>query len=334
MRKWMVIAATLACVNAGLVAAARPDADQQAANSGPRKETRTRTVIVGPEGGQVAAEGPGDVFFRVAGDGMRIGITVANLDEAQAKTATGAIVTGVREDGPAAKAGLKEKDIVTEYDGEKVRSARQLSRLVEETAPGRTVVLGALREGKRLDLQVTPEAAEHAMSAITPGHPGQGEVAPWNFDCMPRVHPPDLGPGERRFYFETPEGHETFNFHGPAEGDHDVFTMAVPRPRGRLGIGIEELSDQLAEYFGTRDGVLVSSVTEDSPAAKAGLRAGDVITSVNDTAVTSARVLVEALQKAGDGAGVKLGYVRDKKPATATVTLEPRETPKQPTRDM
>jgi S1-C subfamily serine protease len=159
-------------------------------------------------------------------------------------------------------------------------------------------------------------------------------MAPWTFDRMPPVHPPDLGPGERRFYFETPERHETFNFHGPAEGDNDVFTMAVPRPRGRLGVGIEELSDQLAAYFGTRDGVLVSSVTVDSPAAKAGLRAGDVITTVNDTAVTSARDLVEAVQKAGDGASVKLGYVRDKKPATATVTLEPRERPKQPTRDM
>ena len=333
MRKWIVIAATLACVSAGLVAAARPNAGEQAANTGPRKETRTKTVIVGPDGEQAVEEGAGNVFFKMAEDGVRLGITVANLDDEQARTTAGALVTGVREDSPAAKAGLKEKDVIREYDGEKVRSARQLSRLVDETAPGRTVGVAATRDGKRVELHVTPEAAEGRMSAIAPGQPGHGELAPWNFDRMPHVHPPDLGPGDRRFYFESPEG-QHFKFHGPAEGDDDVFSMEVPHPRGRLGIGIQELSDQLAEYFGTRDGVLVSSVTQDSPAAKAGLRAGDVITTVNDTTVTSARALVDAVQKAQDGATVKLGYVRDKKPATATATLQPREKLKQPTTEM
>jgi serine protease Do len=329
MRKWIVIAATLACASAGLVAAAWPDRDGQASTTEPRTETRTKTVVVSPDGEQVIDEGPGDVFFRTSDDGVRIGLTVANLDDEQAKSATGAVVTGVREDSPAAKAGLKEKDVITEFAGEKVRSARQLSRLVSETPPGRSVSVAALRDGKRVELQITPEVAEHRMTAMLPRH---GEVAPWDFDRMPRMHPPDLGPGERRFYFNLPEG-ERFQFHGP-EGGGDVFSTGVPPPRGRLGVGVQDLSGQLAEYFGTKDGVLVSSVSQDSPAAKAGLRAGDVITSVNDTPVTSTEALLSALRKTSDGGAVKLGYVRDKKPATATATLDPREKPTQQKKDM
>jgi len=99
-----------------------------------------------------------------------------------------------------------------------------------------------------------------------------------------------------------------------------------------LGIGIQDLSDQLGEFFGTKDGVLVSSVTADSPAAKAGLRAGDVITSVNDAPVASSEALIAAVQKVDAGGTLKVGYVRDKKPGTATATLEPREKPKRPAR--
>jgi serine protease Do len=321
MRKWIVIAATLACASAGLVASAHLGADDQAPKQEqPRKEVRKKTVVVNGENG--------DAVFRLAGDdGVRIGITVANLDEAQAKTMAGALVTGVKEESPAAKAGLKEKDVITEFDGEKVRSARQLSRLVSETPPGRTVTVAAMREGKRVELHITPEESSWSMLH-------EGDMAPWTFDQ--RVPPPAFGPGERRFYyFDVPERGERFKFHGPAEGDDDMLTMPLPRGKGRLGIGIQDLSDQLAEYFGTKDGVLVSSVTEDSPAAKAGLRAGDVITSVNDKPVTSGRELIGAVQRADDGATLKLGYVRDKKPGTASATLEARDDkPKRSTMEM
>jgi S1-C subfamily serine protease len=98
----------------------------------------------------------------------------------------------------------------------------------------------------------------------------------------------------------------------------------MPR-RGRLGVGIQELTPQLAEYFGTKDGVLVTSVEPDTPAAKAGLKAGDVITSINGRTVNDGGQLIEAVQSADDGADLTVGYVRDKKAATAKATLEPRE---------
>ena len=106
--------------------------------------------------------------------------------------------------------------------------------------------------------------------------------------------------------------------------------------RGRLGVQVETLCDQLAEYFGVKGGgVLVSTVTADSPAQKAGLKAGDVITAVNGTAVRDAGELVEELREAGDGGEVRLDIVRDKKTydgdrhARAPGAGAPR-TPRQP----
>jgi S1-C subfamily serine protease len=93
--------------------------------------------------------------------------------------------------------------------------------------------------------------------------------------------------------------------------------------RGRLGVTVEPLSEQLASYFGATDGgALVSSVDPESPGGKAGLRAGDVITSVNGDRVRGPDDLVDELRQAGEGE-VTIGIVRDKKPATLKTTIEP-----------
>ena len=243
---------------------------------------------------------------------------------------TGVVVTAVNEDGPAAKAGVKEKDVITEFDGEKVRSAAQLSRLVNETPPGRTVKMAAMRDGKHVDLQVTPEDGRTAMLE----HDGP-MMDMWTPDRMPRLHPgmpmPD-GPHELPVR-DTRGATSSSSTRAPVVPRGTDSSTCSSRGRGAAGwgSGSQDLSDQLAEYFGTKDGVLVSSVNAESPAAKAGLRAGDVITSINDTAVTSTESLIAAVRKAEDGASLKVGYVRDKKPGTVTATLTPREKAKKPT---
>ncbi len=73
------------------------------------------------------------------GRGAELGITIKDLDEPQARTTNGVVVDAVAENSAAAKAGIKKGDVVTDFDGERVRSARQLSRLVNETPEGRTV---------------------------------------------------------------------------------------------------------------------------------------------------------------------------------------------------
>ena len=74
-----------------------------------------------------------------------------------------------------------------------------------------------------------------------------------------------------------------------------------PRGSGRLGITVDNLSPQLAEYFGTKEGVLVTSVQDDSAGAKAGLKAGDVITSVNGSAIDDPAELRRRLQNVDEG---------------------------------
>src|SRR3954462_12243097 len=89
----------------------------------------------------------------------------------------------------------------------------------------------------------------------------------------------------------------------------------------RLGISTWSLSKQLAEYFGVQEGVLITSVSDDSPAAKAGLRAGDVITAIDGDKVSSPGDITRTLGKKETG-DVTLTVVRDHNTRTVTVSTE------------
>ena len=254
------------------------------------------SVFIGPDGAGRA--------IRLDGRGSQIGVLVSDPD---APATAGVRIDGVDEDSPAAKAGVKEGDVVVEFDGERVRSARQLTRLVQETPDGRTVKMTVTRGGARQTLDITPASSSAAWSV--------------NFDG-PELHA-EIERGLRDFRGLPERGGPMFDFRFDG-----VPGMAASR--ARLGVQVETLSDQLAEYFGVKGGgVLVSAVTADSPAAHAGLKAGDVITAVNGKAVRDAGELVDELREAGDGREVRLDLVRDKKATTVTATLEPPAAPRQ-----
>jgi len=315
MRKFLAVAAGLTLASGVIAVAAGAG---QTPGEKPKQNVITRTEGQTVWVGDDARPGDEAIVRRLAildGRGVELGVSIQDLDAKQQATASGALVQEVREGSPGAKAGMKKGDIITDFDGEHVRSARHLSRLVAETPEGRTVKTAVLREGKRVDLSVTPESGTHA-----------GRRIEREFEF--KVPPPDVfagrpgddemmgpGPGSRKFFFDV---------RPPKGGGPGDFMWFAPG-RARLGVGIEELTPQLADYFGTKDGVLVTSVEPDTPAAKAGLKAGDVITSVNGKAVSDGGELIEAVQSADDGAEVTVGYVRDKKAATAKATLEPRE---------
>jgi S1-C subfamily serine protease len=251
------------------------------------------------------------------GRGGQLGIVVEDLDAAALKQA-GSLTGGVRiedvdQDGPAAKAGLREGDIVFEVDGDRVRSARQFARLIQETPEGRSVRLGIVREGQRQHIDVTPESRAFGFG-LASDRIGR-DIARSLRDLEPQIR--GIEPRLREF-----------RYHAPFDFDFDFDTW-MPRssPRGRLGIQLGELTPQLAEYFGARDGgVLVSTVNSDSPAAKGGLKAGDVITSVNGDRVRNSDDLIDELRGIESGA-VSLGVLRDKSETTVTVMLETRERP-------
>jgi len=90
----------------------------------------------------------------------------------------------------------------------------------------------------------------------------------------------------------------------------------------RLGVETESLGSQLAVYFGVKEGVLVRSVVKESAAEKAGIKAGDVITKVDGTTVTTPNELVNALHAAASKGSFPVEIVRDRHESTITVTLE------------
>jgi serine protease Do len=229
----------------------------------------------------------------LAGRGAEIGVSVRDLAPADtaAHEAGGVMLEDVRPDSPAAKAGLKRSDIIVEFDGEHVRSARQFSRLIQEAAPGRSVTATIVRDGKRSEVKITPSENRQTFS-LNGGQLGDRMRERWG----------DLG---------------TFADRMPAlDFDFDLPSMAS---RSRLGITVHTLSSQLADYFGAKDGVLVTSVADGSAAARAGIRAGDVIASINGEAVQSSEDLMRSLRDAHDH--VTLGLVRDKKEMTMSVEV-------------
>jgi serine protease Do len=221
--------------------------------------------------------------FNLSGGSSQIGVSIRDVDEKDAtktKGTTGVVIEDVETDGPAQKAGLKAGDIVTEFDGERVRSTRQFIRLVQETPAGHQVSLAVMRDGQRVTATVQPR---------------EGTALGFKYFNAPTAKAPAL-------MFKN-----------------DGFPPRIEKligGSGRLGISIEDLSSQLAEYFGTKDGVLVTSVMDNSNASKTGLKAGDVITSINGQNVTGAGDLRTRTQRLEPGDEFSVGIVRDKKPMT------------------
>jgi serine protease Do len=251
------------------------------------------------------------------GRGSQLGVMVSDLD---AKAGTGGVkIDEVNDDSPAQKAGIRAGDVVVEYDGERVRSARQFTRLVQETPEGRSVPIGLMRDGKKQTVNATPE---------------DGRMT-WNVGPDVDRAMRDAERGMREFRFDVPN----FDFHfddrdrGPADREPRRFEYRVPGgmlpfmsgSRGRLGVSVQSLTPDLQEYFGaTNGGALVSSVSKESAAAKAGLKAGDVITTINGRHITDSDDLVRELD---DLTGeVTIVLLRDKKEMTLKATIERRDT--------
>jgi serine protease Do len=303
-----VLAGALAIAIAGAVAglAARSDADAQASTSQSERRDRDRDerrqgLFIGGNADRQA--------FRLDGRGSQIGVMVSDVDDA---AAPGVKVDDVERGSAAEKAGVKEGDVVVDFDGERVRSARQLTRLVQETPSGRTVKMTVRRGQSRETVDITPEASEFAWSAgIGP------EIRAEIERSLPRLRDELRDLRELR---ELPDLREL-----PRSGAFNFRFDGIPAlgGRARLGVQVDTLTDQLAEHFGVKEGgVLVSSVTADSPAAKAGMKAGDIITKINGTAVKDAGDLIREIADAPDDGAVTIDIVRDKKAQTLKATLE------------
>lgn len=239
----------------------------------------------------------------------------------------GARVTQVEEDSPAAKAGVKKDDVIVRFGGESVRSTGSLLRLVRETPPGREVELEVVRGGATQRLQATIDEhafgdqirreVERSMARVPswvpappapPDAPGAPDAARAPRAPMPPTPPmPPMPPMMR---WNQGDGPAMF-FHGFERG-----------PR-KLGISYQDVDGQFAQFLKIQGGkgVIVTEVEADSPAAKGGLKAGDVIVRFAGQAVADGDDFRDAVSESDPGTEVVIAVSREGKPVEVKVTL-------------
>ncbi|HEV2221588.1 MAG TPA: PDZ domain-containing protein [Candidatus Acidoferrales bacterium] len=247
---------------------------------------------VAAQGQQLFAQTQG--LLDASDDAGWLGIEIAEVTPEKAKEfklprPEGVIVSEVLPDGPSAKAGLQAKDVILEYDGQPVEGTVQFRRLVRETPPGRSVPVEVVRNGH--DEKLTVQVGNNARSMDTRLREA---LPPRNFN----------------FKFSMPE----------------LFPGMTPV----LGIQAEDVSGQLGTYFHVpgEAGVLIREVSPNSAAAKAGLKAGDVITSVDGAAVKTVDDLREHLRDQRERKSVSLTIIRQGSEIKVPVTIEaPTEHP-------
>lgn len=216
--------------------------------------------------------------------------------ELKLKEEAGVEVTRVDTGSPAEKAGLKAGDAVLEYQGNRVEGAEQFVRFVRETPAGRTVKLKIVRGGSHQTISATIGERQNSVFGMAPKDRERVEQemarVRERLRNMPEVRMPDI--------------------------PHAVMGWRS----GMLGIDGESVEDQLAEYFGVKEGVLVRNVAKDLPAMKAGIRAGDVIVRVEDNKVRAPRDITSAIRSAKNRKPLKVTLFRQKSEMTVDVQLD------------
>lgn len=204
-----------------------------------------------------------------------LGVYLENLDDETReslgyKDAGGVFVDGVVEDSPAEEAGLEDGDIIVKFGDKAVMDEAELRDLIAQTKSGDKVEVEVFREGgtKTLAVEMGAKSDLEGMTMFM------------------------KGPQEKMMKLKMMKQ--------PCCGSCGAW----------LGVEIQDINEQLGEYFKVKDGegVLVSSVIDDSPAKKAGIKAGDVIVKIDDQATAEASELKKVLcgKKAGDEVAVEL----------------------------
>jgi serine protease Do len=245
--------------------------------------------------GSVIADGEGDMHVVVSGGSGWLGVGVAEVNADKVKelklpAERGVLLGKVVPESPAAKAGLKENDVVMEVNGQRVEGTEQFRRMIREIPSGRAAQLTIWRDGRSQNVRVMvgKSEAHHTQTMVSPG---------------------------------------TFAFHMPEIPSMNGTMEIAPwtAGRSRIGIDAEDLEGDFGQYFGAPDGegVLVRGVFPDLPAAKAGVKVGDVITSIDGDRIRSIGELREKLVEKKSEKSIKVGLIRNKAPLTVSIDIPP-----------
>ena len=238
-------------------------------------------------------------------DDQKHGFLGVHVEEDTSTDEGGALVRRVIEDSPAAKAGLKDGDVIVGFDSAVVRGPEKLTEKIRGTKVGDKVQVEVRRAGKREKLTVE-----------------MGERPNWSYAWkMDGKDIPGMTPEQQRALedslrnldkgkIELEHGVGKLKIHGPLA--HGVWVLGNDKPL--LGVELVELTPELREVMGGRKdaGVLIGRVLPDTPAEKCGLKVGDLVLSVDGDAVADASDLAEAVRDR-QGKTIDLEISRDKK---------------------
>lgn len=243
---------------------------------------------------------------KIEDKGAFLGIYMEELDDEIRKErdypkSTGVLVTKVMEESPAEEAGIEDGDVIYLFGGETVESGKQLAEMVSSRKPGEKVEIVLYREGKKktIDLALAEKKTSYVTIDI------DDEDLKHSVMIMNKLGEPGLA---RVF--------------GGKGGE-----LTIIANRAVLGVSLHELSEDLAPYFDVKpgDGVLVLDVYEDSPAAEAGVKDGDVIVEIAGARVSKSEDVIVALEDLEDDTEVAVTVVRKGRKMDIPVKVEKDE---------
>ena len=213
-----------------------------------------------------------------------LGVQIRDLDkekaeELKAKVEEGALVVEVTEKSPAEKAGIREDDIIVQFDGRSISDSEDLIKAVRRTSPGAEATVVLERKGDRKTLKVTV---------------GKQKDAPMAFN------------------FTIP--------HPPAK----MMKRVLHFRGGMYGLQLHELTSQLGTYFGAPEGrgILVEEVEKESPAAKAGFQAGDIILRIGSEPIEDMGDVWDGLEDFKKGEKADIEVLRKGSRTTLSLPVE------------
>ena len=220
------------------------------------------------------------------------------------ETEQGAKVNQVSDESPAAKAGLKEGDIITKVNDIKIDGPASLYDAIGKSKPEDKVTISYIRNGKTSTQVVSLAKNKNTMQYYNFSSP-EGQGGP-SFDTYPKQY---LDPNTRK-YQQSPRG---FNFAIPNFPGMEGMTIPGFENKPKLGISIEDTE--------TADGVKITNVSENSPAAKSGLLENDIIVQVNDQKIKEVDALKPIIKDAKEGTSFTFQVKRNKELKTILVKL-------------
>jgi serine protease Do len=208
----------------------------------------------------------------------------------------GAKINEVSEGSPAEKAGLKKDDIITNVNDEKITGPKDLYEAIGKYKPSDKIQISILKNGAKIKL--TAELEKNKAQSFSYTVPNGGMTIEPNW--VPNAPRGRGNNGSQRFGFEFPQMPELNNIFGNIE-------------KPKLGISVEDIEEN--------EGVKISSVSENSPAAKAGLKEDDIITEVNDKKVKDVDGIKPIIKGATEGTVFKFNITRNGKKSVIEVKI-------------